>query len=550
MNDFTSQILEEFHNLCASQPHQALALLRKWEKEGVNDPNLLLNKPGFLIDIGSTLRDAAVIQEGVDLLEADLLEVECQGRRFSASSWFNLGNGHYAAEDARRGRNGYIYAPTDTPMTRAKQCYRNALAELARSRQDSEDGVEDDEDDTDSEDPSRLETELLVNYGNSLNELGRVLEALDLYEEALERDPQHPMAWGRLGDTLFDFAQFVRAPQLVKEAVNAFRETLKDNRLDSYGYGHVRAVTKRDLAKAQAQLRAVESDRGQHQKPSVPSPYHEEFVTFCTQRRLFLNLSLRRLPSPHPYEDKFDFSVVTPISDQERFPRLVRTLNELVERFAIARLLLFEAHQPPCDTAFYETITRYIDLNDASVYGIRAAKLKLAYESAFNVLDKLALFLNDYLELGLNKKHVNFSTVWSEKSGTPNAVLRQSLLDRQNPFLFALYDLSCDFGKNARGEEGEWSHYKETRNLLTHRYLVLHAFEWDWQIVDGPEHHREWESMVNATESLLYLTRNALIYGLLAVQLEEARAAARKEAAGGKIIERLFHLHATESGLI
>jgi hypothetical protein len=49
---------------------------------------------------------------------------------------------------------------------------------------------------------------------------------------------------------------------------------------------------------------------------------------------------------------------------------------------------------------------------------------------------------------------------------------------------------------------------------------------------------------------LLYLTRNALLYGLLAVQLEEARTAARKEAAGKKIMERPFHLHTTESKLI
>lgn len=37
-----------------------------------------------------------------------------------------------------------------------------------------------------------------------------------------------------------------------------------------------------------------------------------------------------------------------------------------------------------------------LDLNGAAVYGIRVAKLKLAYESAYSILDKLALFLNDY----------------------------------------------------------------------------------------------------------------------------------------------------------
>ena len=546
MSHFTPETLGKFHALCVAQPRQALAFLQDWEEQGIEDFNLSSNKPGFFIDAGSALRDATVIQKGVDLLEARLVETEQQGKRFSAGAWFNLGNGHYAAEDARRGRDGYVYAPTDTPMTRTKQCYRNALAELTRSRQSDEGQTEDEP----SEESPHWETELFINYGNALNELGRIFEAVDLYEKAIELDSQHPMAWGSLGDTLFNFAQFARDPQLVQESVEAYIQALRDDRFERYGYPHVRALTERNLARAQAQLRVVGRDFKAHAKPDVSSPYQADFVAFCTQRRLFLNLSLRRTSSPHPYEDKFEFSVVTPIDDEEKFPRLVRALNELMERFAIARLLLFEAHQVPYDATFYDTITRYIDLGDASVYGVRAAKLKLAYESAFNVLDKLALFLNSYLALGLVERQVDFSKIWSARSGNPDAVLRPALLERQNSFLFGLYDLSCDFGKNVRGEEGEWSHYKATRHTLTHRYLVLHAFEWDWQIVDHPEYHREWADMMNSTESLLYLTRNALMYAMLAVQLEEARIAARKEAKDNKTMERPFRLHPPESGMI
>ena len=542
MSHFSPQTFAQLHALCSIDPRQAIAIVRQLEADGLDDPFFIDNKLALLIDAGSELRDSALIEEGVALLETQMKEQEANGEGFSPNQWFNMGNGHYAAENARRGRKGYVYAPTETPMTRAKECYRAALAAMARFDSGS----------VDEEEPSlRLQTELLINYGNSLNELGRTLEAIDLYEEALELDAQHPMAWARLGDTLWGFAQFARDPQLVRDAVNAYGEALADDRLERYGYGHVRPFTSRQQAKAEKQLANFGTHFHEHLKPQVLLPYHQEFVSFCSERRLFLNFSLRRTPSPHPYEDKFRFSVTTPVDDSERFPRLVHALNELTERFAIARLLLFEAHQSPYDTTFYDTITRYIDLNDASIYGVRAAKLKLAFESAYNILDKIALFLNDYLKLGLDKRNVYFTTIWDEKSKFPATKLRPQLLDGQNNFVFALYDLACDFGKNARGEEGEWAHFKSTRHLLMHQYLVLHAFDWDWQIVDGAQYHRQWDEMMVLTESLLYVTRNALIYLILAVELEEARTAtaARQGRDKEKILERPFNLHPPGSGL-
>jgi hypothetical protein len=207
-------------------------------------------------------------------------------------------------------------------------------------------------------------------------------------------------------------------------------------------------------------------------------------------------------------------TLVTRIDDDTKLNRLVRVLNELTERFAIARLLLFEANSTPYDTTFYDTITRYIDLSDCSVYGIRAGKLKLSLENAYNILDKIALFLNDYLELGMTESSINFFSIWKEPK---NLNLRSSILDRDNTFLYALYDLSCDLGK-----EGYLGHHKQLRNTSTHRYIVLHAFQgWDWKVSDGSNYHGEWTEFLEHAQKLLYLVRNALMYLIAAIDLEE-----------------------------
>lgn len=542
---------EDLHALCATHPHEAVAWLRILEENGTDLEYLQSNKPAILVDAGSSARDAKLISEGIALLENKRAELEALGSPFGVGRWFNLGNGYYALESARRGPD-YAYDPINTPMTRAKECYRNALAEMESKQLLSEDencatGVDDEEKAHDL----RLQTELIINYGNSLDELCRVLEALDRYSEALVLDPAHPVAWWRQGNALFTLAQFVRDPNVLSDSIHALHQALVADRLEEYGYGHYRNEIERNLLKAQQVMDAVGGggiQHNEHPKPEIPTEYQRDFVAFCTRHRLFLNFSLRERPSPHPYEDKFKFSVVTPIGDSQIFTRLSRILNEATERFAIARLMLFEAYQSPYDTEFHEHVTRYIDVNDAAVYGVRAGKLKLSFEAAYNVLDKIALFLNEYLALDIPKEAVSFDRIWVENRKKPDPVLRQKILDGQNNFVFALYDLARDFGKSSTGEEGEWSYYKRTRHVLTHRYLVLHAFEWDWQIADGDEYHREWDAMVGETTALLYVTRNALLYLMLAVDLEEARRAARQGKK--KTVEMPYYLHPPAGGLI
>ena len=528
-------------------------LLRQWESEGVQDELLQFNKAALLIDAGHAARDADAISRGVSLLENQLADSLAQGQEPSAQEWFNLGNGYYAAEAIRRGEEGYVYDPSATPMSRAKECYRNAWARAQNFAQETneESDLEDANATSDNaieETTPRLKAEILINLGNSLDEIGRSLEAIDFYEEALRIDPNHPIAWMRLGKTLFMVANRVHNRVMLRDAREAQKNALKGRRLETYCYSDARNGLIEDLQHTRDVLRVVGRRKSEHTLPPIPAPYNQQFVDFCVERRLFLNYSLPNHPSPHPYQDHFKFSVVTSLDDATKFARLTRLLNEFTERFATARLLLFEAYLPPASPTFFDTLTPYVDLGDVAQYGVRVGKLKLAFESAYNVLDKMALFLNEYFDWGIAKKQVSFASIWSERNNVPHPTLREMILQQQNNFVFALYDLSRDFGKSADGKPNEWAHYRETRNFLTHQYLVLHAYEWDWQIVDGPQYHREWEAMIGDTTSLVYLTRNALLYLFWAVELEEARHAQGKDQR--RIYEYPYRLHEPDIGLI
>jgi hypothetical protein len=492
MSELSNEQFEWLHGLCFIDPHRAISVIREWETKFADDPNFFLNKSSLLIDAGSALRDPKVIEQGIALLEE---EKERNRGDLGCNKWFNLGNGYYAAEAAKRGP-GNVYSPTDTPMAKAKECYRKAIGKV-------------------SDEDLEFRASLQVNYGNTLDELWRLMEAIDEYEQALEIHPEHPIAWMRIGNCLMKLAESALNPQLIQDAIEAFTEALQDDRLERFGYGHERQSIQKFQIQARKRLQQVGGiTTKNHHQLKIPTSYNRDFVEYCTQHRLFLNFSLWRRPSPHPYEDSFRLTLVTRIDDDTKLNRLVRVFNELTERFAIARLLLFEANSTPYDTTFFDTITRYIDLSDCSVYGIRAAKLKLSLENAYNVLDKIALFLNDYLELGMTESSIYFFNIWKDPKSLN---LRTPILDRDNTFLYALYDLSCDLEK-----DGYLEHHKQLRNTSTHRYFVLHAFqEWDWKISDGSDYHSEWVEFLEHAQKLLYLVRNALMYLIAGIDLEE-----------------------------
>ncbi len=61
--------LYELANLSSNNPREALKILSEYKKEYADDGNLQENLGGFLIDIGSAIRDISVIQSGVNNIE-------------------------------------------------------------------------------------------------------------------------------------------------------------------------------------------------------------------------------------------------------------------------------------------------------------------------------------------------------------------------------------------------------------------------------------------------------------------------------------------------
>jgi tetratricopeptide (TPR) repeat protein len=495
--------LKNLNELIAKDPHKALELLASCEELYSDDPYLRLNRGGFLVDIGAALGDTRLVQQGIDSIAQLLASIE---ERHRPSQLYNLANGYAALHSIARREPGFHFSPDTTPLREAKGRYREALAGEAHLDAD-------------------LRAQLRVNYGNCLAHLGRSLEAIAQYNAALSPAPDHPMAWGNLGIELERFAFIARDTAVLEHARECLLKALADDRLEQIGEPWTRSC----FQKAERRIEGLLRNLGERmppriaQLPTSSTPHLRAYIDFCVKHQLFLNLCLRDRPCQHLAEDTVSLLLTTSLGDDTTYPRLARVVNEIKERYAAARLLLFEACNPPFDTEPYDQMTYYADNLDYAVYGIRPAKLKTAFEGAYNVLDKLALFVNAYLDVGIEERRVSFQRVWR---GNKAAGLRPSIDQCGNYHLYALYDLSRDLGP-----QGYLQHLRRTRDYLTHRYLVLHVERLHWPTRAEPaQHHSGYRELLDHTIELMQLVRSAVIYLIAFIDQEER--AKRRDAQG------------------
>lgn len=501
MARMTPDKLKALSELISRNPGEALALLRAYRQEYAEDQDLRWNSGGFLTDIGTALQDSKLVQEAIDTIKAELARAEEEG---VPTLIYNLGNAYYALHFVAQCQPGFSYCPDTTPLVHAKACYRKALRA--------------------TELPDLLlRVQLLINYGNCLSNLCRPVEAILQYRAALELSPDYPMAQGNLGIELEHFASIAPYKRHILDAQTVLSEALEGARLEACAPYGTRQRFEDALQRVQKWLALPDEPIGD-EAPAKPmrfaSEHHKSYSEFCQKHQLFLNFYLSTELCEHTARDTLALSLITPVGDNTTFPRLARVVDEAKERYALARLHVYEARDPAADLLPYEEMTDYVDNIDYAVRGLRVAKLKSAFEAAYNVLDKIAFFVNDYLRLGIRERSTSFDTIWRRRK---NGHLRPEILDRRNLYLYGLYDIARDLSP-----DGFLSALRTIRNCATHRYIVPHVMgdaEGDvWlACADGAQYHIGYGELLERSLELLSLVRSAIIYLIAFIDLEQRR---------------------------
>ncbi len=254
---------------------------------------------------------------------------------------------------------------------------------------------------------------------------------------------------------------------------------------------------------------------------------------WCLRERLFLN----------PLNDAYTASVAARdvlhlpshtyrVEDSPRFPLYY---NLMKQEYVSARYRLYRAiHENDPDFLMRDVLM--LDSGEGQALGNYTEDLRSSFRSSYAIFDKIGLFLNDYYQIGLEPRKVNFRSVWFKNPNRESPELRPTFEDHRNLPLRGLHFLSKDLFDKAFKEvsEPDAAHLAQLRQQLEHRFLSFRHFGGG----ESTETHRLMaiEDFQDKALRLLKISREALIYVSLAMHREEALRAEASEDDGERII--------------
>lgn len=378
--------------------------------------------------------------------------------------------------------------------------------------------------------------QILTNAANLLNTIGRSLEAITVYDEAMRHFPNFGMAMANRGLALKRLAQSHydqrQAFLILHRAWHDLRRApAKHLEPGAESFFKAHAVQIETWLPSDFLSRQDPNPRVTLGKPPRERRYRE----WALRERLFLNPLISLGTVSCAARDTLNLpSIVTAIGEG---PGLLGMFTQIKQEFVSARYLAWEALTAE-RSHFSDRETHLVDTLDYAVYGLALEKLKVAFRMAYSILDKCAFLLNKYMSLAVDDRMVNLNRVWFT-SGDPAKPLNPSIVDTSNWPFRGLFWLSRDLHDKDQLRdpiEPDAKDLKAIRDHLEHKYLKVH----DLVVpkVGDPSHGMRdqyaksvgREEFERKTLRLLQLARSAITYLSLGIHAEEQRRASNRPA--------------------
>ena len=384
--------------------------------------------------------------------------------------------------------------------------------------------------------------QVLTNTGNLLNTIGRSLDALPLYDEAMRTLPAFGMAMANQGFALKTFARSHydegQAYLLLHRSWRKFTDAPSK---------HLEPGAEKFFKQHAEEIQSWLSPAFLKRKNPAPrvslgkSKGEQRYRQWALRERLFLNPLIALGMESVAARDTLNLPGI--VVDLGEAPGLLGMFTQIKQEFVSARLLAWEGASAK-RRHFSDRETHLVDTLDYAVYGLALEKTKVAYRMAYSILDKCAFLLNKYLDLKLKDTEVSLNTVWfiggKPDPAKPNFNLNPAIVDSDNWPLRGLFWLARDIHDRDALRDPVDPGAQELKSILDHlehKYLKVH----DLMVpTDGrPDGHRDQyaksirrDSLEAKTLTLLRLARSAITYLSLGIHAEE-RKRARERKPGG-----------------
>lgn len=440
-----------------------------------------------LIDVGEALKDESMVRRAIEYLNEWIFS------DLSAdlpTDFFNLANGYYALLGTDP-PEGILVIDTENHQ-HARRLYRIATSGM-----------------TNEHAARGTASTAWTNYGNLLDVVGRNVEALSAYDEALLLKPDVGLAMGNKGVALKYFASAMPGYShlLYHEAIHLRETAIQSQDVPEIAQPKFERVLAH-LTKVIEHHRLSNSpmDREYYEGIRPKGDFQTFLCQFCASHNLFLSPVSRVGKHEMPfYGDPLHLLVESGRASEGRLKKYMWFLNEIKQEYVLGRFFLVQSQ-------FKSDVVDAVDMGVTLVqpefgfpvyFGTNIQLLQSALKQAVSVLDKVAYFLYDYCNLKAKPDQVSFLKIWGDLG---QHTVPKGFEDYKCSHLFALFTLARDLYKN-----GDWNTLIKDRGAVTHRFLILHdQLDQTESVEDLPNRHLH-DFLFN-TVFALQIARAAVMY--------------------------------------
>ncbi len=353
---------------------------------------------GMFIDIGSALNDENLVKEGIAILEKDK-DLLLPAETLRHTVLYNLANGYLGLFGLKFKNNPLTGYFKYSDLNKARTYFLEAIESSV------------------SDDPTQI-SQMWTNLGNCLNKFGRVVDALECYDKALEQHPDHGMAMANKALALSYYAKLAGDHEItfLTEA-----HALLDRALELGVNYESRDYFLDELKKIENLFPNKDLIKSSPDFPGIDIEGDTDLETFlkkyCLEEKLYLNICNVCQKCSAAIGDTLSIKKMIVKAKSENyksdpFLRLSSYLNQIKQDYVTARFLLILSRYKGMNLAFVDKRVKIVDTFDFDIPNVNTQLAKFSFKSFFDILDKEAIFINDYLKLGMQENRVNFRKIW------------------------------------------------------------------------------------------------------------------------------------------
>lgn len=384
--------------------------------------------------------------------------------------------------------------------------------------------------------------QILTNRANSLNVMGRFIDAMEGWDAALSIIPNFAMALANRSYGLKQHGGLLEEDR--KRAL--FLLHAHDGLVAACAPGAIydsldsESLAERFSRDVESYAAAADFDRirslEQRDGPALGrSRAERNYRRWCLDLRLFLNPLNDLGPRARgAYDDLVLPTIRESFEDRPGAvtpPPVIAFFNQMKQEYVSARYMLHEGLHD-ARVHYSDRGVRLFDTLDYPMHSLATERVRTAYRIAYSLLDKVAFLVDHYWKLGKITDRINFKNVWMVEG-------KQRLLDRfkehPNWPLRGLFWLSKELFdeqlKQTTAPDARELH--DIRNALEHKFLQVHE-GWACSLMritpagEGLGLSIDSDLLEAKALRVMKIARSALIQLVLAIGVEE-RARARRE---------------------